>query len=417
MRELLESYFANYNDSVLPVLIYDAIDIFEEIGLSDYEMAYTDLILTADNSQLENTNAELYNLTLSNIKTVLSSFGVELIDDVRLSDAVEIMRLTTQIETSELQEDILNITENEEDTVSAFASILSLLGNGDAVEPIVIQNNVKPTLESFDGEENKLEKISINNTGIDSDHGLSSSDAGNCHDTTISGNSENASQLPGVHGESDKELEGVDITSMIAAEEFEERQRIIRKQATPEPIGSIVGGGPEYYLPYIASVSKSLIKTISALAFSFTNTLNHNGLDKQFVKETYAKLVNYLTATDYLNNSLLYTSVNDGFIYGLSMPDYWELILTEMHDGEENSWLDIAANDIAYASFIAKELFSIWILSGCVGDVQTHASKCLNEVTTDLTVIGNVMSALYKESKLWTNLNAGVKNVSIGSNV
>lgn len=146
MLDALHEYLATASSPEYMAAVEEAYQWFERFGLDDYDTAYMDLLMTFDNMDPPDAVDQLNQLTTELQHYLLKQQEVEVDEDLTVAQLNVILKMLSDIQDSELVDDISNIVNQETDTVDRFCGLLGLMTS---VEPAMYYDQISSISEAL----------------------------------------------------------------------------------------------------------------------------------------------------------------------------------------------------------------------------------------------------------------------------
>lgn len=141
MLEILEDFLKVSATPEFYNAVEKATDLFEEFELTEWDTAYTDLLMTLDNEDISEDMDKIGMLTLELQNNILRNFQISLNEDATISKTNMVLESLRMIERAENPKELLCIISDNEDPKDAFCDILAVLWGdcSDNYQPLVSQ--------------------------------------------------------------------------------------------------------------------------------------------------------------------------------------------------------------------------------------------------------------------------------------
>ena len=133
MLEILDQVLTDEGTPEVRAVLEETFELFEAYELTDYELAFNDLVLTSDNSEASTRLAQIVDLVERMQDNILAQFQVTLSETATARQANAVLRTIKLIESTELNEEINLLCAEAVDPEEALCEIVALL-NGDEAE-------------------------------------------------------------------------------------------------------------------------------------------------------------------------------------------------------------------------------------------------------------------------------------------
>lgn len=127
MLDSLTEHLRTASSPLVQQGITEAVELFEQYGLQDYNDAYDDLLMSADNADMGGTTLEIVVLTREFQNQILHQLQITLGDSTTVSQANLVLRAFRQLETTELKDQITALTSEDGDNLQIVTEIVALL--------------------------------------------------------------------------------------------------------------------------------------------------------------------------------------------------------------------------------------------------------------------------------------------------
>jgi hypothetical protein len=127
MLDALDEHLRTSASPELHAAVMEACDWFEKYSVVEWQDRYTELFMLLDNAELSDSVIAISDLTFNLQKVLLTQFQIEVNEDVRISTLNLILRALSEVEATELAQDISYICSEEGDCVEIFSAVLHQL--------------------------------------------------------------------------------------------------------------------------------------------------------------------------------------------------------------------------------------------------------------------------------------------------
>ena len=141
MLDILEDFLRVSATPEFYSAVQKATALFEDFELTEWDTAYTDLLMTLDNEDLGDDIDKIRMLTLELQNNILRNVQIALSEDATVSQMNLVLESLRMIERAENAKELLCVVQDNEDPKDAFCEILAVLWGdcGDNYQPLVHQ--------------------------------------------------------------------------------------------------------------------------------------------------------------------------------------------------------------------------------------------------------------------------------------
>lgn len=129
MLDALQEYLKTATPAEYQIQVEEAHRWYERFGLEGYELEFTDLLMTVDNADSGQFQDELTNLVIRLQKNILQQMQIELAEDLTIAKINEVLKFISDIEDTELVDDVCSIIEGQTDATDRFCQLMALLNS------------------------------------------------------------------------------------------------------------------------------------------------------------------------------------------------------------------------------------------------------------------------------------------------
>jgi hypothetical protein len=129
MLDALQEYLKTSTPLEYQIQVEEAHTHFERFGLQDHEVAFMDLLMTVDNEDRANFQDELTGLVTELQRHVLKQLEIELVEDLSIAQINQVLNFVSDIEDTELVDDVCNIIDSQTDTSDKLCQLMGLLNS------------------------------------------------------------------------------------------------------------------------------------------------------------------------------------------------------------------------------------------------------------------------------------------------
>lgn len=127
MLDSLNVYLQTSTTPELRAAITEAFELFDEYGLDDPDVGFEDILMTADNEGASDATIRIVALTEQLQNSILDQMQIKLSDEAMVSDGNTILRALKQLESTELNDEIVGICRETNDPIEALGEVLNLV--------------------------------------------------------------------------------------------------------------------------------------------------------------------------------------------------------------------------------------------------------------------------------------------------
>lgn len=150
MLEILDVHLKTAASPEVYNAVEQALDLFEEFGLTEYSIGYEEILLMADNEGASESISKICALTSDLQDTILGQLRIDLVDEASISEANTILLSLKRLESTEYFDNIIAICDQVAAPEEALAEILSLVSGVDEERLIILLQTVdKLTIDAI----------------------------------------------------------------------------------------------------------------------------------------------------------------------------------------------------------------------------------------------------------------------------
>lgn len=144
MLEILDVHLKTAASPEIYNAISQAFDMFEAYGLTEYNVGYEDILMSADNEGASESIQRIMALTSQLQDYILQQLRVDLVDEATVSEGNQILLGLRRLEQTEYADNILEICQHVMSPEEALAEILALVNGTDEERVIILLETVDP---------------------------------------------------------------------------------------------------------------------------------------------------------------------------------------------------------------------------------------------------------------------------------
>jgi len=146
MLDILREHLRTGAPAELATMVEQAHDLFEEFGLEDYDIGFSEILLMADNEGASESIIKIVSLTSQLQDSILSQLQIDLVDEATVSDGNKILLALRHLDNTELSAQVAQICEEVTSPEEALAEVLALVNGEEEENLVILLDSVSPSL-------------------------------------------------------------------------------------------------------------------------------------------------------------------------------------------------------------------------------------------------------------------------------